>query len=208
MVICLGILNSGCSVFGIRTYETPKYEVILDEANKEIRYYDSYIVAKTTVKGEFKEAQGTAFRILAGYIFGDNEKKQKIAMTAPVVQEPTAGSEKIPMTAPVIQRPSQEGWVMRFMMPSAYKIEDLPTPKDRRVRFETVPAKYIAVIRYTWFGNESRNERKATELEEWIASLKEYEPISTPMYAGYDPPWTLPFFRRNEMMIEIKRKQD
>ena len=67
--------------------------MIFDEANKEIRYYDSYIVAKTTVKGEFKEAQGAAFRILAGYIFGDNEKKQKIAMTAPVVQEPTAGSE-------------------------------------------------------------------------------------------------------------------
>ena len=136
--ILLAIFNSGCSVFGIRTYETTEYELIFDEANKEIRYYDSYIVAKTTVKGEFKEAQGAAFRILAGYIFGDNEKKQKIAMTAPVVQEPTAEREKIQMTTPVIQRPSEEGWVMSFMMPSVYKMEDLPrTPKDKRIRFET-----------------------------------------------------------------------
>jgi hypothetical protein len=202
----LAIFNSGCSVFGIRNYETLKYEVILKEGNKEIRYYESYNVAKTTVKGEFKEAQSAAFRILAGYIFGDNEKKQKIAMTAPVLQEPTPRSEKIPMTAPVIQRPSEEGWVMSFMMPSVYKMEDLPTPKDKKVGLETVPVRYVAVIRYTWIGNERRNERKANELQKWIASLKGYELISPPMYAGYDPPWTFPFFRRNEMMIEVKKK--
>jgi hypothetical protein len=199
------IFNTGCSVFGIRNYETPVYKVIFKEGNKEIRYYESYVVAKTTVKGEFKEAQGTAFRILAGYIFGDNEKKQEIEMTAPVVQKPNAESEKLPMTGPVIQSPSEKGWVMTFMMPSAYKMEDLPTPKDNRISFETVTARYIASLRYTWFGSKSRNDRKANELLEWLASLKEYEPISSPMYAGYDPPWTLPFFRRNEMMIEIKR---
>jgi hypothetical protein len=202
----LAIFNSGCSIFGIRTYEMPKYKVILKEGNKEIRYYESYIVAKTTVKGEFKEAQSAAFRILAGYIFGGNEKRQDIAMTAPVVQRPTSESEKIQMTAPVIQSPSKEGWVMSFMMPSAYKMEDLPTPKDKRVSFETVPARYIAALRYTWFGSKSRNERKANELQEWLAGLNGYEPISSPMYAGYDPPWTLPFLRRNEMMVEIKRK--
>jgi hypothetical protein len=204
----LAILNAGCSVFGIRTYEMPKYEVILKEGNKEIRYYGSYIVAKTTVKGEFKEAQGAAFRILAGYIFGDNEKRQELAMTAPVIQKPTTESKKIQMTAPVIQSPSEEGWVMTFMMPSAYKMEDLPTPKDDRVTFETVPARHIAALRYTWFGSKGRNEIKADELQEWLASLEGYEPISSPMYAGYDPPWTLPFFRRNEMMIEIRRKQE
>ena len=208
IVMLLAIFNAGCSVFGIRKSETPKYEVIFKAGNKEIRYYESYIVAKTTVKGEFKEAQGTAFRILASYIFGDNEKKQEIAMTAPVVQKQTAESEKLPMTAPVTQSPSEEGWVMTFMMPSAYKMDDLPTPKDKRVSLEKVPARYVAALRYTWYGSKSHNERKANELQEWLASLKEYEPISSPMYAGYDPPWTLPFFRRNEMMIDIKRKQE
>ena len=204
----LAIFNASCSVFGIRNYETPKYEVIFKEGNKEIRYYESYIAAKTSVKGEFKEAQGAAFRILAGYIFGDNEKKQKISMPAPVVQKPAAESEKLPMTAPVIQSPSNEGWVMTFMMPSAYKMDDLPTPTDKRVSFEKVNAKYCAALRYTWFGNKKRNERKANELQEWLEGLKGYEPISSPMYAGYDPPWTLPFFRRNEMIIDIQRQQE
>jgi len=206
IIILLAILHAGCSVFGIRNYETPKYDVILKEGNKEIRYYEPYIVAKTAVKGEFKEAQGAAFRILAGYIFGDNERKQEIAMTGPVVQKPAAGSEKIPMTGPVIQRPSEEGWVMSFMMPSAYALEDLPTPKDERVSLEVVPPKYHAAIRYSWLGGKSRNERKADELREWLAGLKDYEAVSSAMYAGYDPPWTLPFFRRNEIMIEIKRR--
>ena len=205
--ILLAILNSGCSVFGIRNYETLKYEVILKEGNKEIRYYQSYNVAKTTVKGEFKEAQSTAFRILAGYIFGDNQKKQKIAMTAPVVQKPILESEKIQMTTPVIQIPNKEGWVMTFMMPSAYNLEDLPTPNDKRVSLETVSSKYIAAVRYTLFGSPIRNEKKAKELQEWVSALKHFESISSPMYAGYDPPWTLPFFRRNEMMIELKNKQ-
>jgi hypothetical protein len=199
------ILSAGCSVFGIRSEENPKYRLILKEENKEIRYYDSYIVAKTTVKGEFKEAQGEAFRILAGYIFGGNEKKQEIPMTASVVQKPTGESEKIPMTAPVIQRQSEEGWVMTFMMPSKYKMEDLPVPKDKRVTLETVPSRYVIALRYTWLGSKSRNERKADELQEWLAGLKEYEPISAPMYAGYDPPWTLPFLRRNEMMLELNK---
>ena len=206
--ILVAIFNIGCSAFGIRNYETPKYEVIFKEGNKEIRYYESYVIAKTTVKGEFKEAQGTAFRILAAYIFGENEKKQEIAMTGPVMQKPNEESEKLPMTAPVTQSPSEKGWVMTFIMPAAYKMEDLPTPKDKRVTFETVPARYIAALRYTWFGTKSRNDRKANELQGWLAGMKKYEPISSPMYAGYDPPWTLPFFRRNEMMIEIKRKRE
>lgn len=186
----LAIFNAGCSLFGIRMSEMPKYRLILNNANKEIRYYNSYIVAKTTAKGKFKDAQIDAFLILAGYIFGNNEKQQKIAMTTPVMQDPTAGKEE---------------WVMSFMMPSVYKMEYLPIPKDKRISFEIVPSRHVAVIRYTWDGNEIRNARKANELQKWIANLKGYEPISPPMYAGYDPPWTLAFLRRNEIMIEVKK---
>lgn len=207
IIMLLIIFNTGCSLFGIRNYETPKYEVLLKEGNKEIRYYEPYIVAKTSVKGNYKEAQSTAFRILADYIFGNNEKKQKIEMTGPVFQKPDPEGEKIPMTGPVVQSPSEKGWVMTFMIPPSYKMEDLPVPKDKRVNLETVPAKYNASIRYTWYGSKPRNEMRAKELEAWLAGLKEYVFASPPMYAGYDPPWTLPFFRRNEMMIEVKRKQ-
>ena len=205
ILMLLAITSYGCSVLGIRTSEMPQYEVLLKEGNKEIRHYDSHIVAKTTVAGEFKEAQSEAFRILANYIFGDNQKRQEINMTAPVVQKPGEESEKIPMTAPVTQRPGEDGWVMTFMMPSNYKIEDLPVPNDKRVSLEAVPARYTASIRYTWLGSKARNDQKADELQAWLRGLEEFEPSSSPMYAGYDPPWTLPFLRRNEILIDVRR---
>jgi hypothetical protein len=205
LLMLLTIFSYGCSVFGIRTYEMPQYDVLLKEGNKEIRHYDSFVVAKTTVAGEFKEAQSAGFRILANYIFGDNQKQQEIKMTAPVVQKSGGESEKIPMTAPVIQRPGGDGWVMTFMMPSDYKIEDLPVPNDERVSLEAVPARYTASIRYTWLGSKARNDEKADALQAWLTGLEEFEPISSPMYAGYDPPWTLPFLRRNEIMIDVRR---
>lgn len=205
LLMLLALLQAGCSVFGIRTEETPKYEVLFKQDDKEIRAYSSYIVARTQVKGEFKEAQNEAFRILAGYIFGKNEQKQKISMTAPVVQEASAQSEKIAMTAPVVmQAPSAAGWEMTFMMPSKYKISDLPRPKDERIQFEEIPAQTIAVIRYSGFGSESTNNKKAQELQSWITEQKKYEAVSGPSWAGYDPPWTIPFLRRNEMMITLK----
>ena len=97
----LAIISTGCSVFGVHDYESPGYKVMQQDGDKEIRYYKPFIVAKTTVKGNFKEAQTAAFRILADYIFGNNIKKQKIAMTGPVVQKKDAQNEKIAMTGPV-----------------------------------------------------------------------------------------------------------
>ena len=107
--------TTGCSVFGVRNEESPKYEVLVKNNNMELRQYSPYIVATTRTEGSFKESQGTAFRILAGYIFGDNEKVVKIAMTALVVMNPQKSeSEKIAMTAPVIQSPTGSGWEMSF----------------------------------------------------------------------------------------------
>lgn len=207
LLMGISILNLSCSVFGIRSEENPKYELVQSEDNKEIRIYSNYIVAKTTVKGEFKEVQGEAFRILAGYIFGKNQKKQNISMTAPVVQEKSNSSENISMTAPVVQAPTTDGWVMTFMMPSKYKLADLPIPDDKRVILEEVPSKTFAVIQYTGLGRPDTNNKKAEELKSWISTNEKYEIISEPRFAGYDPPWTIPFLRRNEMMYELKAKK-
>ena len=99
--IALQTLSIGCTVFGVRTVEEPSYQVILQEENKEIRKYEPTIVAKTSVQGDYREAQNEGFRSLAGYIFGKNKKNTDIAMTAPVTQEPV--NETIAMTAPVTQ---------------------------------------------------------------------------------------------------------
>jgi hypothetical protein len=211
--IKIGILSGvsmlliSCSVLGIRSEETPKYEVITNEGDKEIRSYAGYIVAKTTVKGDYRQSQGDAFRILAGYIFGKNEKKQKIAMTAPVTQEKSSESEKIAMTAPVVQSESQDGWVMTFSMPAKYSMTDLPTPQDKRVVLEEVPPKLMGVIRYSGLARPSTNNQMAEELRSWLASKVDYEIVAGPSIAGYDPPWTIPLFRRNEAMFEIRLKK-
>lgn len=199
---------TGCSVFGLRTEENPKYEVLIRSENMEIRRYSPYIVATTRVDGSFKDTQSKAFKILAGYIFGDNETKEKISMTAPVTMNMKENeSEKIAMTAPVVQSPTENGWEMSFMMPSKFaKIEDLPKPKDNRIIFDEIPSKTIAVIKFTGFWTEEKNQKMADLLKEWLKTQNQYKESSAPKFAGYDPPWTLPFLRRNEIMIEIEKR--
>ena len=202
----ISLLQVSCAVFGIRRQETPRYEVITDVGDKEVRAYSAYIVAKTTVKGDFNEAQGAAFRILAGYLFGANEKKQALSLAAPGLQSKSAESEKLAMTAPVVQSQLENGWVMAFMMPSKYKLAELPTPKDERILFEEIPSKIVGVIRYSGRGHQTINAEMAQELRAWIVSEKKYEIVAGPSYAGFDPPWAIPFFRRNEMMYDLRAK--
>lgn len=205
-IFSLLILSTGCSLFGIRTTEELSYKVIKHEGDKEIRLYDPYLVAKTVVQGSYKEAQSQAFRILAGYIFGKNTKKQKMSMTSPVIYRQSRPSEKISMTAPVIQSVSGEGHEMAFKMPSKFSLKDLPQPDDSRISFEEIPSRFVATIRYSWLAGEKVNQEKAEELNQWLETETDYEMVSIPKFAGYDPPWTLPFLRRNEVLIELKKK--
>lgn len=208
-VLVMSFVTAACSVFGVRSEENPTYRVEHQEDNKEIREYEAYIAAKTTVQGEFKAAQNEAFRILAKYIFGENYGEQKITMTSPVVVantgEKARDGTKISMTAPVLQEKRENGWTMSFMMPSQYKLEDLPKPKDDRIVFERVPSRLMAAITYSWGRDEARNAAMAKALLDWLAPQDSFRVTSSPVSAGYDPPWTLPFLRRNEMMVELVR---
>lgn len=203
-VVLTFVFQLGCSVFGIRNEETPKYQVLETDREFEVREYAPHIVAATQVQGAYEEAQNKAFRALAGYIFGDNEKKEKISMTAPVVQAPK--SEKIAMTAPVIQSPTKSGWEMTFSMPSSYKLEDLPKPKNPDVELKMMDAKTFAVLGFTGFWDEKRIKAQGERLLEWLDKQSQYEAVSLPMFAGYNPPWTLPFLRKNEVLVEVRKK--
>lgn len=201
----MGLISVGCSLFGKGSEEQPSYQVVLKQDDKEIRKYDRYIIAKTTINGSFKEAQSKGFRILAGYIFGKNKSQKKIAMPVPILQKPE--SEKISMTAPVVIAPNEnKSWTMTFNMPSKFTTETLPVPTDQGVKIEKVEPRFVAAIRFSGTWDESRNAEESKKLMEWIKSYQEYELISKPMFAGYNPPWTLPFLRRNEMLIELRRK--
>jgi hypothetical protein len=188
----MGLLSTGCSLFGKGSEEQPTYQVIQNEDNKEIRRYDSFIIAKTTISSNFKDAQGKGFRILAGYIFGKNKSQQKISMTAPV------------MTVPA----DKENWTMTFSMPSKFTINTLPTPTDERVRIEKVEQRLFAAITYSGLWDESKNEEETKKLKEWLKKYPEYELISPAMFAAYNPPWTIPFLRRNEMLIELRMRKN
>ncbi len=205
LIMSLSIIFLGCSVFGVRSAPTPDYQVLVEDKDKQIREYDEYIVAKTTVsESNYDDAQNKAFRRLADYIFGKNKTNTEMKMTTPVTQKNNS-SETLEMTAPVLQSEGENSRTMSFIMPKEYTMESLPAPKDSRIEFEKVPKRTMAAIRYTWSENKERNQKKAQELLDWLKKQPKYKQVASPVYAGYDPPWTLPFLRRNEMLIEVKK---
>jgi effector-binding domain-containing protein len=142
-----------------------------------------------------------AFRILAGYIFGGNKSKTKIAMRAPVTQE--AASEKIEMTAPVTQFKGESGFVVQFTMPKKFTVETLPTPNDERVKLREIPARQVAVFTYSGSWSESRYEEKLAEFKEQLKKDKVVI-VGEPVLARFNSPFQIWFLRRNEIWIEIK----
>lgn len=183
--------------------ETPHYQVLSQADAFEIRQYSSSIVAETLVDGDFDSASSVGFKRLAGYIFGGNTSKEKISMTAPVGMK-AGKSEKIAMTAPVGQTSKDGKFVITFTMPSTYTLETLPIPNDMNVRLKQVPEAIYASVRFSGTWSEARYEEHLTSLKKWIA-LKRYDVSGAPNYARYNPPWTLWFLRRNEILIEVKK---
>jgi hypothetical protein len=198
-----GVLALGAAAWGplASHVEQPKFDLVEADGDVEIRDYAPMIVAETEVSGDRDEAIGKGFRTIAGYIFGDNRAKQKVAMTAPVTQR---SGEKISMTAPVTQQGGGDSWQVRFVMPSTYTLDSLPEPTNEAVKLVQVPAKRYAAIRFSGVAGEGSLKRHAAELSAFLTA-RNLKPLSAPTYAFYNPPWTLPFFRRNEVLIEIPR---
>ena len=166
----------------------------------EIRRYGTRIAAETTIDADEEAARNEGFRRLARYIFGGNRGNTKIAMTAPVVQEK---GQKIAMTAPVAtQRGGGGQWVIRFFMPSEHTLDTLPTPNDERVHLVTAPGERVAVLR---FAGIATSQAVAARTEELLTALREnaIEPSGEPLTWFYDPPWTIPFRRRNEVVVSL-----
>ena len=182
--------------------EEPKYTVIEKSGEFELRAYSPKIVAETLVTGSMDKASSAGFRLIADYIFGNNTTRtgdnEKISMTAPVAMEPR--SEKISMTAPVSMEQTGGQWRVHFVMPAQYTLETLPKPNNPLVTLREVPAGNYAVIRFSGFAGEDKVAKKTTALMAWLDS-KGITPIGKPELARYNPPWTLPFLRRNEVMV-------
>jgi len=184
--------------------EEPKYSVLEKSAPFELRSYAPMILAEVQVEGDLDEASSQGFRLIAAYIFGQNQVSEKIAMTSPVaVEEQPPKSAKIAMTAPVNIEGNAGQWTVSFVMPSEYSMETLPKPLNAKVQLRQIPAVRRAVITFSGFYNSQKVAEKTMELEGWMKT-KNLQAAGTPKFARYNPPWTLPFLRRNEIMIDVR----
>jgi len=184
-------------------YEEPEYRVLAEREEYEIRAYEPYLVAETVVEGDYGESGGKGFRRLAGYIFGDNKASEKMAMTAPVTREP-AESVKMNMTVPVISErvAGAERYRYQFVMERKYTRETLPVPEDDRVTIREIPARTMAVHRYSGRWTASNFEKHTAIL---LRALERdgIEVVGTPRSAAYNAPFMPPFLRRNEVLVEV-----
>ncbi len=198
------IIESVVAVVGVRVgTEEPKYTRRQLTDTVELRSYGPRIAAETTVIDDENRARNIGFRRLAGYIFGANRRNETIAMTAPVSQYSTRGGQQIAMTAPVVQTAAPDrGFVIRFFMPSKWTMETLPTPNDDQVRLVTVPPETVAVLQ---FSGDRSPKAVAARTGELMKALQDngIKPTGEADAWFYDPPWTLPFRRRNEIAIPV-----
>jgi hypothetical protein len=195
-----------CAIFFAATgegmaLEEAKYTVIMKEESFELRQYEPHIVAETMVEGDYDKAGNEGFRRLFKYISGENQKKQSIAMTAPVSQG--AGPEKIAMTAPVSQEQTGGQWRIAFVMPSEYTLDTLPQPADPEVSLRQVPSRRMAAIAYSGSWSRERYEKHRASLEAFVQK-KKLQPLGEPVLARYNSPFTLWFLRRNEVLIPVQ----
>jgi hypothetical protein len=200
IVIGLTALWSLWGVFSSRV-EQADYRVTKKASGYEMREYPQRIVAQVTVKGSHEEALNEGFRIVAGYIFGGNTKNKGISMTAPVTEQRNK-SEKIAMTAPVLAAQEGGSHVISFGMPRSYTLDTLPTPSDKRVKIVEIPAKKLAVLKFSWFRSGARVSKMEAALLKALTRDK-VKTAGNPIFAGYNAPWTPPWMVRNEVMVEI-----
>lgn len=179
--------------------DEPAFTVELKDGDFEIRRYEPLLAAEVSVAGDRSTAINQGFRLLADFIFGNNTSKAKIEMTAPVTQQ---ASEKIAMTVPVTQQASGNEWKVRFIMPANFTTATLPAPNDQRVRIVAEPAKRFATIRFSGWSSDANLSEHRAKLEAWVKA-KALSAAGPPVAAFYNPPWSLPFLRRNEYLIEL-----
>ena len=197
---------TSCSVFGVRDTPEPAYEALARLGPVAIRQYGPRIAAETTVQGDEASARSRGFRRLAGYIFGANHARANIAMTAPVAQEPDRDGATIAMTAPFAQEASLPNeWRIRFFMPANYTLATLPVPNDDSVKLFQVPVETYAVLRFSGLATAQAVQDETHRLLEMLGG-QEWAPMGSPVVWFYDPPWTLPPFRRNEVAVAVQKR--
>ena len=213
--------------------EQPRYDLERRLGDLEVRVYGAHWIAETTVTdASWERALTLGFRRLASYIFGNNRPSPfqpdrlgrpdparglaatrpggngdvgyVIPMPAPTLAHRTPRSESMAMTAPVnVQTHDEHSHTIAFNLPEGRTLASLPAPNDERIRLERRPRRRVAVLTYRGDHSGPRVAEKFSELLRRVRQLGlNYR--GTPEFAGYDPPSTLPFLRRNEVWLELE----
>jgi hypothetical protein len=193
------LLFAGGAVMAI---EEPKFQIVDTLSDIEIRRLDAYWTVEIEITAEEGAAGNLAFRPLLKYISGENKGAEKIAMTAPVNQQPVG--EKISMTAPVNQEQRAPGkYAVSFVLPAIYNNKRPPEPTDSRLVLRQVPARMVAVIRYRGTWSTERMAEYRNKMMDVLGKQTRWTPTGTPTWSRYDPPFMPWFLRRNEVQIEV-----
>jgi hypothetical protein len=170
--------------------EEPRYTVLTAEPPFEVRRYAAFTVAQTQISGDFEAASGSGFRRIAAYIFGDN------------LQAQSGAQRKIAMTAPVTVIPENQGWRVHFVMPSEESVQTLPQPLNPQIQLRLVPEHEVVAVRFSGWVTQASMREQTERLRAW-AQAQNLKLSPTAQMARYDNPFTLPWNRRNEILIDL-----
>ncbi|MDQ0754033.1 heme-binding protein [Arthrobacter sp. B3I4] len=188
--------------------EQQPYELVQRYPHFELRRYPAHVVAEVQVDASFDRAGNAAFRYLFNYISGNNTARQKLAMTAPVIQG-TGSPQKIAMTVPVLQSGplpgsgAPAGFAVAFVLPAGMTAETAPVPADPKVTIRPVAGSLAAVVRFSGAGSEAAFERRNDGLQAAL-TLAGLTPVGPPRFARFDPPFKPWFLRRNEVVQDVQ----
>jgi len=163
-------------------YETAKYKVLEKEGKFELREYDSYFTAAIS---ESDPMDTSGFNEIFGYISGDNEGKEKISMTTPVINEL-----------------EENNFTTEFVMPGKYRESSPPAPTNEKITIKRNEKRLCAAVTFSGTVNDEKIQKYEEDLLNWL-SKRNRIPVGTFRLARYNPPFTPPPLRRNEILIDI-----
>ena len=211
-VVVVGLLVGACSVFGGKAAEELKYRIVLADGDIEVRAYEPYAVAWTTAQGSFDDAVRIGFQRLFEYITGANASASDIEMTAPLLTEPESLEAGAIVAAPqrgedsgaptTLAGADIDGWSIGFVLPAGYTAATAPAPTGADVVVSGVAARCVASIRFTGKLGDEAGEAERQSLVGWIEARGLGHAEDWQM-AGYNPPWTIPMLRRNEVLVTL-----
>lgn len=196
LLLALIPLLTSCSVVGeMSNIETPNYTVIKKYEDIELREYPHMMLVSTAEQGKYENMSNKAFMRLFDYISGENDKSEKISMTSPVFMHNHKTIDSV--------NEANNDWVMSFIVPNEYAKSDVPSPDHTQLSLQELEPKVFAVIRFPGTLDQELILKNKELLTEYLINLKLKYKENEYFVAAYNPPWTLPKFRRNEVLIEV-----